>query len=897
MQPAIGMRLAHYEITAPIGKGGMGEVWRAKDTKLGRDVAIKFLPEEFTRDAERLARFEREARLLAALDHPQIASIYGFEDVDGVRFLVMQLAEGEDLSERLRRGAIALDDTVAIARQIAAALEAAHEKGIVHRDLKPANIKVTPEGQVKVLDFGLAKALDAEESDQDFSNSPTMMRAATHAGVILGTAAYMSPEQARGKKVDKRADIWAFGVVLYEMLTGIRLFEGETVSDTLAAVLKNAPDMALLPSSTPESLRNIIRRALVRDPSKRMRDIGEARIALESVIDEPEAPEQAALSAAPSRRSWFRAATAVVVLCALSAAGAWFAATRLGAARTAAPRMTHLEILFNKGERSGPSQAPAISPDGRHVVYGTVTQAGVSRLWIRDVDAFDAKPLDGTDGAGSPVWSPDSRSIVFFGNGSLRRLDLSSGAIQVVCECAPWARGASWSETGGFLFAPNPNSSIHRFASLGGAETEVTKLDSKLVDGSHRFPQWLPDGRHFLFTVWSNNAESLRKDGGVYVGSIDPREPVRKVLSDPSASVYVDPGYILVYRGNALTAVPFDLDTLTAASEGVPIDSKVMFAANMGGLFASASQRGDIAYAIGDAEPPVELVWTDRAVGNGTPLGMSGPYSEPAISPDGRRFVIGKTEGMSTTQLWLGEFGRAALTPLTHAVNDTMNPVWSPDGGRVAFVNLDSGNEDIFVQSVAGTTPRELVVSGEMHDTDLTGWSHDGRYLFFSATPKTGGVKRQVWLYDFQEKKERALLADAFEQTGATLSPDGRWIAYTSTETGSSEIFMRPFPALDRKWLVSEHGGEGAHWSADSRELVYVSRGADGARLMSVTIDPGGASPEPSAPRLLRALDARVDAITPTADHSRFLEIRRIDDAEPSGVRVILDWRSTRDKR
>jgi Tol biopolymer transport system component len=428
---------------------------------------------------------------------------------------------------------------------------------------------------------------------------------------------------------------------------------------------------------------------------------------------------------------------------------------------------------------------------------------------------------------------------------------------------------------------------------MGGADVEVTKLDPKLVDGSHRFPQWLPDGKHFLFTVWSNNAASLRKEGGIYVGSTDPREPMRRVLPDPSACVYVDPGYLLLYRGNALTAVPFDVETLTAGSEGVPVDSKAMFVANTGCLFASASGRGDIAYAIGVADPPVELVWTDRTGSSGEPTGISGPLSEPVISPDGKRFAVGKTDGMNATQIWLGEFGRESLTPLSHGVNDTVNQVWSPDGSRVAFVNLDTGNEDIFVQSVTGTTPRELVVSGETHDTNLSDWSRDGRYLLFSATPKTGGVKPQVWLYDFQEKKARALLTDTFAQEGAKLSPDGRWLAYTSTETGTREIFLRPFPALDRKWLVSARGGESAHWSVDSRELVYVSRGTGGARMMSVTINPGGASPDPSTPKELFTFDSRVDAITPSADHSRFLETRRIDDAVQNGVRVILDWRST----
>jgi len=889
MTLSTGRTLFHYRIVEKIGEGGMGAVWKAVDATLGREVAIKVLPAAFAGDPERLLRFEREAKLLASLNHPNIAGIYGLHEADGVRFLAMELVPGEDLSARLARGRIPTHEAIELARQIGEALDTAHEQGVVHRDLKPANIRITPEGRVKVLDFGLAKALDpmssAGSGRTDGGMSPTITSLGTVAGVILGTAAYMSPEQARGKTVDRRADVWAFGVILFEMLAGKRLFDGETISDTLASVLKTDPDWETLPADTPPNVRRLLRRCLAKDPRARLRSAGDALLELDA--DEPQTAA-AAPAAAPAESRWReRAAWGAVAGLALL-----YTVKLLGwpGSENVPGRFPHLEIPYGESETASALVTPEFSPDGEKVAYGVRVRGGETHLVLRRLDGFDTRALPETDNAIFPFWSPDSRSLAYFTRGALRRIDIDTGATQVVSDHAPWGRGGSWNAKGQILFAPHPNSGIVLTTVGGGSETELTTVDPKLVDASHRFPQWLPDGRHFVFTLWSNNAEVLKKDGGVYVGSVEKGEPIRRVLSDASRAVYVDPGFLLVHRGDRLAAIPFDPKTLKAGDEAVPIDAGVSFNGSTGALAASASRRGDLAYAIGPGDLPNELVWLDRQGQVVEALHQTGQFSQIAISPDGRRYAAARAEGTNAEQIWIGDFARGASVPLTHGANDSYDPVWSPDNQRVAFSSRETGNEDLYVQSVAGTTGWEMIHKADIHDTSVTSWSADGRYLFFDAQPRSDATRHEIWLYDFQEKKARSLLSDTFPQTGAVLSPDGRWLAYTSEEGGSPQIFIRPFPALDRKWLVSTGQGDTPHWRADSREIVYLTHDAAGTQMMAVALSSDAGAPNPGAPVRLFTFDPRIAFTQPSADHTRILAGQEVVGSERKAIRLILDW-------
>ncbi|MCM2314966.1 MAG: DPP IV N-terminal domain-containing protein, partial [Thermoanaerobaculia bacterium] len=487
-------------------------------------------------------------------------------------------------------------------------------------------------------------------------------------------------------------------------------------------------------------------------------------------------------------------------------------------------------------------------------------------------------------------WSPDSRTLAFFAEGAIRKLDVQTGTIQTVCECATSPRGGSWHENGGILFAPNPNAGLSSIAASGGTAQIVTKVDPAIPDASHRYPQWLPDGRHFIFTLWSNSAVALKSHGGIYLASIDGKTPPRKLLNDASSATFVEPGWVLVRRNEAMVAVSFDPKSFTIGSEVVPVDANAMFESNIGALIASASKRGDIAWNVGSGTPPTKLVWLGRDGSEISELDPEGNWGELAISPDGQRVALTRVEGSSATQIWIRELARNTLTPLTRTVNDSYSAVWSPDGDRIAFVNRDSGNEEIFVQSVASTVPAQRIHSNPDHDYSITDWSKDGNLIFLDASAKTREASREVWVWDFSKKKARQVLADAFSQSGAKLSPDGRWLAYWSAETGTREIFIRPWPALDRKWMVSSGGGLAAHWSRDGRELTIVSPAESGFTVSAVSLEPDASSPNPSVPRKLAGFDSRVSELVPTADHQHYLAIRTIEADEPSGIRAILGW-------
>ncbi len=914
MSLAPGTRLGVYQITAPLGEGGMGQVWRARDTKLNRDVALKVLPDSFAEDADRLARFTREAQTLAALNHPHIAAIYGLEESNGVRALVMELVEGEDLSQRIARGAIPLDEALPIAKQIAEALEAAHEQGIIHRDLKPANIKVRADGTVKVLDFGLAKALDpAAASSPEAMNLPTITSPAmTQAGMILGTAAYMAPEQARGTAVDKRADVWAFGVVLYEMLTGKRLFTGATVSDTIAAVLTREPDWATLPAGTPVPIRKLLRRCLEKDRKRRLTDAGAARLEIDDALTPPSTVEAASASGTSTTTTSSRGRllwmVALTVAAALIAAIATPTLRYLRQTPPLVPPETRLEIVTPP---TSLLTSFALSPDGRQIVFAGDSD-GASRLWLRSLASTSAQSLAGTEGATWPFWSPDGRSIGFFAGGALQRLDLVGGAPQTLATLTGGA-GGTWHTNGVILFAPSLTSPLMRVATTGGTAVPVTQLEGAF---GHTAPQFLPDGR-FLFFVGGG------ADGtGIYLGALDGRAPTRLVTADtggvylPShggasgASATGEDGWVLWVRPGTATLVAqrLDLTTATLVGEPVTLAEGVGVDLRTGRIAVSAAATGLLAYRRGDGSLR-QLTWVDRS---GAARGAVGPrdatLSNPSVSPDGQRVVVSRTV-QGNEDLWLLDGLRDSR--FTFGPEVERFSVWSADGARVMFSLFEKAGFDLYQKRSNGAGEAEQLLTS-VQTKVVTSASKDGRFVLFnSVDPKTNV---DIWVVPTSgDRTPTVWRKTSFREGYAMFSPDGRWVAYQSNESGRPEIYVRPFvppsedasaapPASSRdasanqadgQWQVSTGGGIHPVWRHDGKELFYLNPAGE---LMAAPITTTAAAVVPRVPAALfptrivgGGLDAQQARQYDVAPDGRFL-INTVVDGTDAPIRLVLNW-------
>ncbi len=886
-----GARLGPYEIVGPLGAGGMGEVYRARDTKLNRDVAIKVLPDLFADDPERLARFTREAQTLAALNHPNIAHIHGLEEAPstgpgqaGVRALVMELVEGEDLSAQIARGPVPLSDALPIARQIADALEAAHEQGIVHRDLKPANVKVRADGTVKVLDFGLAKAMDpAGTSGTNISNSPTLTARATQMGTIIGTAAYMAPEQARGKSVDRRADIWAFGVVLYEMLTGQRAFAGEEVSDVLAAVLTRDPELKALPADTPPHVRALLARCLVKDPRQRLRDIGDARIELDGAVSPP--------ALTPVRPSvWARVWPALggVVLTAGVAALLWPSAGAAGSAE-----VLRLSVLAPAGAALYPdSNGVAISPDGTMVAFvvGSATQSE-SQLWVRSLDSMSARRLEGGDGAALPFWSPDSRRIGFFTSTKLKTIAASGGRPEVLGE-APGARGATWSPSNVIVFAADAGGPLSRVSASGGTVAPATKLDASRKEFGHRFPVFLPDGEHFLY------ASLPGKNGkfDIFAGSL--KDETRTLVgSMEGAPVYADPGWLLYAREGVLVAQPFDPKTLKLTGDPVSqddeptniLDPQFSFTA---GRSASVSLSGSLAYFSAPSTNTTPM-WMD-ATGRitGTLNVPPGHYETATISPDGMYAALVRSTSPSESSIWLVDLSRGGALPLSsgHGRNDT--PIWSPDGTRVIFSSDRDGFQDLFMKSVADPAPESAFFRSEVPFKGPSGWSPDDQWI--QVTQLDAGSAQNIWLLPASGKGNLTpYLRGPTRDNGGPPSPDGRWLAYTSDVTGRFEVYVQSFPAPGHKVQVSQEGGSLAWRTRDGRRLLFLD---DHVRsLWRADLEPGDTL-RPGTPIQLATLPPNIVWMDAMPDRQRFLAIVP-ERSGPGAITIVRNWRAALEKK
>ena len=875
----IGETIAHFRITAKLGEGGMGEVYRATDTKLGREVALKILPEQFAQNADRMARFQREAQVLASLNHPNIAAIYGVEE----RALVMELIEGQTLPCPLP-----VDVALAYAKQIAEALEYAHERGIIHRDLKPANIKVTSDGVVKVLDFGLAKAVEEPGLDRgDPSVSPTLTLGQSQMGVVMGTAAYMAPEQAAGAKVDRRADIWSFGAVLYEMLSGKRAFGGDSIADTLASVMKLDPDWSALPQKAPASIHKLMRRCLTRDRKQRLQAIGEARIVLESPLRDEPAP---ALAHTGSRVPWMIAAAFALI-----AIGLGLSVWR--SVQAESPHVTKLSFPPPEKGTFPPGGYPglAVSPDGRHVAFEAIV-GGRPGLWLRDLDSLVPRMLAPLGNSPEvPFWAPDSRRVAFFDGGTLRKIDITGGPPVTVVE-----RGhglipgsGSWNQEDVIIF--DDVTGILRVPAAGGSPTSVTQFDQTRAETVHTVPWFLPDGRHFLYLAGSIDPERSR----VYVGDL--ASTTRKeVIGFGTRAIYVAPGYLLFVHDRILMAQPFDAGKLATTGDAVPVVEQVdvtrLGNGNMG--YFSASQSGTLAYTSGSVGGRVQLTWFDRSGKKLDTAGAPANVQWFSLSPDASAVAFTRADPQTGRfDLWNRDLAHGSESRLTFNGSNRY-PVWSSDGTHIFFVSNRHGTDQVCEKAADGTGPEEVLESSSKFPTDA---SRDGRYLLTEtggSNPKTGN---DVWVLPlFGDRKPFPYVQTEFREARPRLSPDGRWLAYESDESKRLEIYVISFPQPGGKWQISIDGGAQPAWSRDGRELYYYSLTG---KIMAVDIQssttPNGIAPTRGSrtqfqfgvPKAL--FDVRMSTSNTSMDVSkdgRFLLPALVEQDVSIPMTVVLNW-------
>ncbi len=886
-----GTRLGPYEVIAPLGAGAMGEVWRARDPKLDREAALKFLPASFAEDPERLARLEREAKVLASLNHPNIAGIYGFHEHQGIRFLAMELVDGEELAERLRRGPMTTEDVLDAARQIADALEAAHEQAIVHRDLKPANIKLTPDGKVKVLDFGLAKALEttvASGPGQDAAMTPTITSLGTVAGVILGTAAYMSPEQARGKPVDKRADIWAFGCVTYEMLTGTLAFSGDTVSDTMAAVLTRDPDWTLLPAAAPKRLVELLKRCVRKDPRERLRDIGDARVELVEIANGSEVQEAGpALPTIPHRRLW---PVALVVLAAL-VAGALVTAAIMRSLTTMAPPET-LRVMVQAPDKQILSVQTldfTMSPDGKTIAFVANDESGVAHIWLRSLDSEQTRMVAGTDGASFPVWSPDQRHLAFCADHKVKRVGIGGEGLQVLGN-APAPRGIAWGARDTIVFAPNANGPIMMVPATGGEPKTVTTLDAAAGETGHRLPSFLPDGQRFLYVAVPEGPDGYR----TMVGSIDGAQG-ESVLTAKSIAIYAQPGFLVYLNQGSVFARSFDAGTLKLSGTPRPIADLDLSTGGYAGA-APFTVAGDGTLVQRVATLVTErLEVLDRSGKTIEKLPIpDGDFQGRALSPDGRHLVMQyQKPGETTVPLYMLGLGRGIFSRFTFDGENDQAPVWTPDGRRVIYGSDRPGGRDFYWKNADGSGSEELIadVPGPFNDPNAV--TPDGRWLVY--TSYGGETGEDLWIVGLDGKHEaRPLLKTKTSELDAVLSPDGRWIAYRSDESGEFELYAQSFPELGHKVRLTINGTFGdlqtarpTRWRSDGREILSYS--PDGRTVMSIPVTLG---PELTAgvPVPLFKLPPEVDLATPAADGQTFYACVANQTFSRGLIRVVKNW-------
>jgi WD40 repeat protein len=884
MAIAPGSRIGPYEVTAHLGEGGMGVVFRGRDARLQRDVALKLLPEHVADDPDRLPRFEREAQVLASLNHPNIAQIYGLEQVNGSTCIVMELVEGETLEDKLKKGPLPMDEAIGIARQIADALAVAHERGIVHRDLKPANIKLTRNGTVKVLDFGVAKAFAPRTSDP-YATTAATVPGGFPAGVIVGTPGYMSPEQARGKDVDSRTDIWAFGCVLFEMLTGRHAFTGETITDVLANIVSTPPDLNLLPKNTPASMRLLLSSALHKNSSQRLQHIGDARLFLDGPLVAP--AETAAATTTSPRRS--RVIVPLVAgLGVIVAGAAIFASLSL---RSPAAPGAQMRFELALPDLIG---APLISPDGKWITYATQPANGNRVAWLRAIGSDSAQQIPGTENINGVMWSPDSGRLATLADGALRIFDLASNSSRPIGAVGAF-RGGSWSREGVLIMARASDNIIVRMADSGGVVTPVTKLDAGRKEILQLLPVFLPDNQHFLYVSVAAKTE----ESGIFRASLDAGEsPMRVVAVEPNAfsgMAYVPTGHLLYLNQGRLNAQRVD-------SMGVPQGSPFVIAENVDGSF-TASHTGLLLYHKATPRAGRQLLWFSRDGKSLGQVGVEADYGNVDISPKGDRVAVDiLTNG--NRDIWVVDLQRSVAQPITFDAGSDWTASWSPDGSRLVFASTRSntdGTTRIYEKSSTGAGSETMLPSGDASSFPVN-WSSDGKYIIFSRLRQgTTSAGYDTWLLPlFGDRKPTPLLETGFDKFQARVSPGSDFVAYSTNESGTYQIVVQTFPdASGGKWQISADGGVEPKWRHDGRELYYL--GLDG-KLMSVAI--GGPPFTAGRPVELFQTPLTVNRAQPTRDRrydvapdGRFLMVIPGAAAPPAPYSVIVNWTTGLDQK
>jgi Tol biopolymer transport system component len=832
-----GRSLGGYHLQALIGAGGMGEVYRAHDTRLGRHVAIKILPPAFTSNPDRLARFEREARMLATLNHPNICAIHGLGEADGIHFLILELVDGVTLADTLANvprlqfhdTALPLRDALTIARQIADALEAAHERGIIHRDLKPANIKITPDGVVKVLDFGLAKAVGGDGSTPDLTHAPVVTEGGTRQGVVMGTPAYMSPEQACGKVVDRRTDIWAFGAVVFEMLTGRPTFQGETVSEVLASVLKTDPNWSALPATAPPDLRWLLRRCLDKDPKRRLQAIGDARVQIEDLLS---GVPSASVAAAVAHPRWLRQGAVPWSVAGALGLGLVLVLMRWPPWRVIPPiAPLHLSVELGPDvslASSAVGAAAILSPDGAVLAFVAQKEGGRSQLYVRRLNQLQAMPLSGTEDADGPFFSPDGQWIAFFAGGKVKKISVTGGLPVVVCDDAPSARGGAWAEDGTIVFSPFEGRGVRlmRVPSAGGKAEPLTSLAEGEI--TQRWPQVLPGGKAVLYT--SSVSPGDFSEANLVVQSLEGGE--RKIVQRGGYhGRYLPSGHLVYMHGGKLMAAPFDLDRQESIGAPVPALEGIVSNADTGGAQFAVSASGALVYLAGRSTSSGALIhWMDRT-GKTTPLRTTlVNWSNLQFAPDGSRLAM-QIAGPGPSDIWLFEWARGGLTQLTADPAFDSKPVWTPAGGGIGFASgrADKSTLNLYWQRADGSGDAQRLTTSTNEQRPAS-WHRSGFLAFEERNPTTGwdlmilpmeGDDKRGW----NPGKPAVFLNTSSAEREPMFSPDGRWLAYQSNESGRSEVYVRPFPGPGRQWQISTAGGTYPTWSRTKDELFYGVQG------------------------------------------------------------------------
>jgi serine/threonine protein kinase len=887
-----GTKFGPYEITGALGAGGMGEVYRARDTRLNRIVAIKVLPSDLSSNPDLKQRFEREAKAISSLNHPHICTLFDVGHQEGVDFLVMEYLEGETLADRLQKGALPIDRVLKIGIEIADALDKAHRQKIIHRDLKPGNIMLTKAG-AKLLDFGLAKpaAMAALTGSAPLlSAAATTMPPAsplTTAGTVVGTIQYMSPEQLEGKEADARSDIFSLGSVLYEMATGKRAFEGKSQISVASAILEKDPEpiIKLLPMA-PAALDRVVKTCLAKDPDERWQSAHDVAAELKW-IQEGGSQSGESASAGTRTKRWVNPGwlAATVLLLALGVS----LLTQYSTRRETPPQsLLRFSVPAPKSASFGISLS--ISPDGKFLAFEGDSE-GSESLWVRPMDSLEAHPMAGTESAFLPFWSPDSRFLGFFSSGKMKKVDISTGAIQTICDVVD-PRGGTWSPEGLILFAPDATGPLYQVSAGGGAPAPVTKIIPSTGESSHRWPFFLPDGRHFVYLSRHGGGE----EETIFVGSLDSSEPAR-VLTAGSMVIYAPPGYLLFVRGQTLMAQPFDPARLRLGGEPVAIAEGVEPVGEIGPTSyapVAVSNNGVLVYRSG-ASALTQMAWFDRSGSRLSDIGPPGLYDEPSLSPDGQRIAFDRTDPkLFSTDIWLLSLSSGTFSRFTFGPKAQIRPVWSPDGSRIVFSSNRSGPYDLYQKASNGAANEEPLLSSPSGKFPLD-WSADGRYLIYE---KNDANKRTaLWVLQMSgEKTSRLFQPGSTDQTHAAISPDGRWVAYTSNETGRQEVFVQSFPAAAGKWQISTEGGDQPQWRRDGKELFFLS---PDNKLMVVPIQGGSGTFQSGASQVLFkapvGLFSRTDsrsryAIMP--DGRRVLVLAISAQSSSSSLTVVTNWTS-----